>query len=122
MAYIFPFLLLAIGGAFEHEQALHAKNFRGSSQAFRTALWGSVFASWGVRIAILLYVGFKLSWIAALVMFAGGMLVSGVVAGLLSATLARAAGPMGQVYISVAAFAIWPACFATAYLSLPNLT
>jgi hypothetical protein len=82
MLYLLPFFLIAIGSAFEHEQALHAKNFRGESQAFCTALWISVYASWAARIAILVYIVLNLSWVAAIAMFIGGMLASGVIAGL----------------------------------------
>ena len=121
MAYLLPFFLLAIGNAFEHEQALHAKNFRGESQAFCTILWISVYASWIIRIAVLTYIAVNLSWVAAIAMFIGGMLISGAIAGLVSGVVGRAAGSIGQLYISFAAFIIWPACFLAAYLSLPKV-
>ena len=121
MPYFLPFFLLAIGHAFEHEQALHAKKFRGESQTFCTALWVSVYASWVARLVILVYIAFKLSWIAAIAMFIVGMPVSGVIAGLLSGLVGRAAGSIGQIYISLAAFIAWPVCFLAAYLSLPKV-
>lgn len=121
MLYLLPFFLLAIGSAFEHEQALHAKNFRGESQAFCTALWISVYASWATRIAILAYIALKLSWVAAIAMFIGGMLASGVIAGLVSGLVGLSAGSIGQLYISFSAFIVWPACFMAAYLSLPKV-
>ena len=121
MTYILPFFLLAIGNAFEHEQALHAKNFRGESQNFCTILWVSVYVSWVTRIAVLAYVALNLSWVAAIAMFVGGMLVSGVIAGLVSGVVGRITGPTGQLYISFAAFIVWPACFLAAYLSLPKV-
>ena len=121
MAYLLPFFLLAIGNAFEHEQALHAKSFRGESQAFCTILWISVYASWIIRIAVLTYIAVNLSWVAAIAMFIGGMLISGVIAGLVSGVVGRAAGSIGQLYISFSAFIIWPACFLAAYLSLPKV-
>lgn len=89
MVYILTFFLIAIGNAFEHEQALHAKSFRGESQAFLATLWLSVYASWATRTAILVYIGLKLSWIAAIAMFIGGILASGVIAGLVSARVGR---------------------------------
>lgn len=121
MAYLLTFFLLAIGNAFEHEQALHAKNFRGESQAFCTILWFSVYASWVTRIAILVYIALNLSWIAAIAMFIGGMFFSGVIAGLVAGIIDRAVGSIGQLYISFAAFIVWPACFLAAYLSLPKV-
>lgn len=119
MSYILTFFFIAFGHAFEHEQALHAKNFRGESQTFQTALWLSVYASWAVRVAILFFIGLKLSWLAAIAIFFGGMLTAGTIAGLLSAIAARFAGSIGQLYISLAAFVVWPACFLAAYFSLP---
>ena len=121
MEYLLSFFLLAIGKAFAHEQALHAKNFRGESQAFCTMLWISVYASWITSIAVLVYIVLNLSWVAALAMFVGGVLVSGVIAGLISSIVDRAIGQIGQLYISFAAFIIWPACFLAAYLSLPTV-
>lgn len=121
MLYILSFFLIAIGSAFGHEQALHAKNFRGESQAFCTALWISVYLSWAARIAILAYIALNLSWIAAIAIFIGGILASGIIAGLLSALSARTIGSMGQLYISVGAFIVWPVCFLAAYLSLPEI-
>jgi len=121
MLYLLPFLLIAIGSAFEHEQAQHAEHFQGGSRAFGTALWISAYASWATRIAIIIYIAVKLSWVAALGMFFGGMLVAGVVAGVLSGIAGRAAGPMGHFYLSAAAFVIWPACFLAAYFSLPKV-
>jgi len=120
MPYLLPFLLIAIGSAFEHKQALHAERIRGESQAFRIALWISAYASWATRISIIIYVALNLSWVAALVMFIGAMVAAGVIAGLLSAIVARAAGPKGQVYLSAATFIVWPACFAAAFLLLPK--
>lgn len=119
MEYLLSFFLLAIGKAFTHEQALHAKNFRGESQAFCTMLWISVYASWITSIAVLVYIVLNLSWVAALAIFVGGMLVSGVIAGLISSIVGRAIGQIGQLYISFAAFIVWPACFLAAYLLLP---
>lgn len=119
MEYLLSFFLLAIGKAFTHEQALHAKNFRGESQAFCTMLWISVYASWITSVAVLVYIVLNLSWVAALTIFVGGMLVSGVIAGLISSIVGRAIGQIGQLYISFAAFIVWPACFLAAYLLLP---
>ena len=121
MAYLLPFFLLTIGHAFEHEQALHAKNFRGESQTFCTILWISVYASWIARIAALAYIALNLSWVAAIAMFIGGILVTGLIAGLVSVVAVSAAGSIGQLYISFATFIVWPSCFLAAYLSLPKI-
>ena len=121
MPYILPFLLIAIGGGFEHEQAQHAENFTGENLRFRIALWFSAYASWASRMTILAYVGLKLSWVAAIAMFIGGMLASGVIAGALSVFSKRVAGTMAEVYVSLLAFVIWPVCFLAAYLSLPRV-
>ncbi len=120
MSYLLPFFLIAIGSAFEHEQALHAEQYRGESRAFRAALWISVYASWASRIALIIFIAWKLSWPAALAMFFGAMLVAGVIAGLISSIASRTANPMRQFYVSAATFAVWPACFLAAYFSLPK--
>lgn len=121
MDYLLSFFLLSIGKSFAHEQALHAKNFRGESQAFCTILWLSVYASWATGIAVLAYIVLNLSWVAAVSMLIGGILVSGVIAGFISSIVGRATGPIGQLYISFAAFIVWPACFLAAYLCLPRV-
>lgn len=121
MLYLLPFFLIAIGSAFEHEQALHAEHFGGESRAFHIALWISAYASWATRIAIIIYVALNLSWMAAIAMFIGAMLAAGVIAGSLSAIAARMAGPKGQLYVSAAAFIVWPACFLAAFFSLPKV-
>lgn len=121
MPYLLPFLLIAIGGAFEHEQARYAEDFPGESRAFHIALWISSYSSWASRIAIAIFIALNLSWPAAIAIFLGGMLVAGVIAGLLSAIARRAAGPMGRFYVSAAAFIVWPACFLAAYFSLPKV-
>lgn len=119
MEYLLSFFLLAVGKAFTHEQALHAKNFRGESQTFCTILWISVYASWVTSIAIFAYIVLNLSWVAALAMFIGGILVSGVIAGLISSIVSSDAAQTRQLYILFAAFIVWPVCFLAAYLSLP---
>ena len=121
MVYLAPFLLIAIGSAFEHEQALHAKNFRGESQNFCTALWLSVYASWACRIAIFAFIGIKLSLAVAVAMFIGGIVARGVFAGLLSGLMCRIAGPSGQEFVSLTAFVAWPTLFFAAYLLLPKV-
>lgn len=121
MPYLLPFFLIAIGSAFEHEQALHAEHFTGKSRALHIALWVSAYASWATRIAIIIYIAVNLSWVAAIAMFIGGMLAAGVIAGLLSAIVRRTADPIGQLYVSAAAFIVWPACFLAAYFTLPKV-
>ena len=121
MLYLLPFFLIAIGSAFEHEQSQHAEHFTGENRAFHIALWISAYSSWATRIAIIIYIALKLSWVAAIAMFIGGMLGAGVIAGLLSAIAGRMAGPRGQFYVSAAAFIVWPACFLAAFFSLPTV-
>lgn len=120
MDFLLPFILLSIGGAFEHEQAVHAKNFKGESQTFRTILWISVYTSWITRIAIVAYIALNLSWVAAIAIFTGRLLVSGLLAGIVSGVLRRAVGSIAQLYISFAAFVVWPSCYLAAYLVLPG--
>ena len=44
MGYVIPFILFSLSGAFRHEQARQAKDFRGESQFFRRMLWVSAYA------------------------------------------------------------------------------
>lgn len=120
LPFLLPFALIAVGGAFEHEQGQLAAEFKGQDQGLRSALWFSAYAGWATRIALLVYIGFKLSWIAAIAMFLGAMVLSGVVAGTLSALAGRYAGAMGRLYVSLAAFVVWPLCFLAAFFTLPG--
>ena len=119
MLYLLPFLLIAIGSAFEHEQVQYAQRYPGESRPYHIALWVSAYSSWATRVAIIIYIGFALSWPAAIAMFIGGMLTAGIIAGLLSTVSRRIYGPMGPVHVAAAAFGVWPACFIAAYFSLP---
>ncbi len=120
MPYLLPFFLIAIGSAFEHEQAQYAENFPGEGPAMRAALRISPYASWATRVALIIHIGLHFSWVAAIGMFIGAMLVAGIFAGLLSAIAARWAGEKGKFYLSSAAFIVWPACFLAAYVTLPR--
>lgn len=120
MSYIIPFLLISIAGAFEHEQAVHAKNFRGESQSFCTTLWVSAWSCKICCLALLIFVGIKLSWLAAIVMFVAGFIVPGILAGLFGGVAGRIFGPMGQAYVSLAAFLVWPSSLIAAYFTLPK--
>jgi len=113
MSYVIPFLLLTIAGAFEHEQALNARDFHGESQLFCTFMWLSVWSCKICSYGLLFYIGFNLSWVAAGVMYAAGFVAPGVLAGVLAAMFNR-------LVFSIAAFIVWPVCLIGAFLLLPK--
>lgn len=116
-----PFVLISLAEAFEHEQALHAKGFRGESELFCTILWLSVYACRISCYSLLIFIGIKISWLVAIGMFIGGFIIPGLLAGLIATTMARVFGAIGQAIVSMAGFLVWPASLIAAYLTLPKI-
>lgn len=93
--------LICVATAFGHEQAVHAKNFRGESEVFRTFLFLSAITRSICVVALLAYVGFSLSWTAAAVMFIASILVGGILAGVLASVFTKILGGEGQLVMSL---------------------
>lgn len=122
MTYLAAALLLCLATAFAHEQVVHAKNFRGESQTFRSLLFLSAIFKGFTSMTLVIYVGFTLSWLAAIGLFGASIVGGGVIAGVIAATAERIFGFSGQLLISISAFVVWPSCLVGAYLLLPKMT
>ena len=94
--------LYCLFGIFVFYQQLHAKNYRGESQAFGLALAASAFAGTVTGLIYIGYYGWSISWWAAAVVF-----VLGIVAGTAGLALERLTGPFA---LSLLGFIGWPIC------------
>jgi len=103
------YLLLCL---FVFYQQLHLKNFRGDSEAFRTALTLSALAGALTGLAYLVYYGWTVSWWPPVVFFVVGLLLIGIIG-------AVAERLVSAVSISVAGFVGWPVCAFFMFRYLP---
>lgn len=95
-------------------QQLHAKNFKGGSEAFGLALSFSGFSGMLTGIAYLIYYGWSVVWWAPIVIFIFGLATS--IPGYFLERL------IGRFTISFLGFVGWPACAYFMFLLVPNAT
>lgn len=101
--FVWPSIgLYCLFGVFVFYQQLHARNFRGGSEALGLALSVSAFAGTVTGLVYIGYYGWHISWWAAAV-----VLVLGIVAGMAGVAFERLTGPF---VISMLGFVGWPVC------------
>lgn len=111
--FVWPSIgLYCLFGIFVFYQQLHAKNFRGSSQAFGLALAASAFAGTVTGLIYIAYYGWNISWWVAAV-----VLVLGILAGIAGLAVERLTGPFA---LSIGGFVGWPVCAYFMFKALPS--
>lgn len=92
----------------------HARQFRGESQAYLLALQASVLLGSLVGLGFLVYYFVQVAWYWPVALFVAGSLISGLAFGALDMKV-------GQLGMSMLAFAGWPASAIWAFFIIRNL-
>ncbi|TCP03282.1 hypothetical protein [Caldimonas thermodepolymerans] len=93
-------------------QQLHAKNFRGASQAFGLILSLSAFLGMLTGLSYLIYYGWSVVWWAPIV-----ILVIGIASALIGFVIERV---LGAFTLSMAGFIGWPVCAYLMFKYVPS--
>lgn len=113
--FIWPSIALyCLFGIFVFYQQLHAKNFRGASQAFGLALAASAFMGTITGLIYLGYYAWNISWWVAAVVF-----LLGILAGFAGLAMERLTG---RYALSLGGFVGWPICAYFMFKTLPTGT
>jgi hypothetical protein len=113
--FVWPSIgLYCLFGIFVFYQQLHAKNFRGASQAFGLALSVSAMLGTITGLIYIGYYGWNVSWWVAAVVF-----VIGILAGIAGLAIERLTGPFA---LSMLGFVGWPVSAYFMFKALPSGT
>ena len=107
---VIPYCLYSM---FIFYQQLHAKHFRGASQAFPSILVFTGFIGMTTGLMFLVYYGFKVVWWAPLALFGIGFafqFISNMIEGVI-----------GAFSLSILGFVGWPVCAFLMFTSVPDL-